>query len=89
MACLAGDFIGMFVPAREEAKLTFYATNYNVPKGPVNFYFANANNAMETFNLDDGPLHINSFPLVSVEFTDNTMGECFMMHYDMHSDGKS
>ena len=84
---MAGDFIGMFVPDREEAKLTFYTSN--VPEGPVNFYFANANNAMETFNLDARPFNINSIPLVSVEFTDNTMGEYFMMHYDMHSDGKS
>ena len=84
---MAGDFIGMFVPDREEAKLTFYTTN--VPEGPVNFYFANASDAMETFSLDAGPFNMNSIPLVSVEFTDNMMGECFMMHYDMHSHGKS
>ena len=73
---MAGDFIGMFVPDREKAKLSLYTTN--VPEGPVNFYFANANNAMETFNLDDGPLNMNSIPLVSVEFTNNTIGECFI-----------
>ena len=77
---MAGDFIGMFVPDREEAKLSLYTSN--VPEGPVNFYFANANNAMETFNLDDGPLNMNSIPLVSVEFI-NMIGECFISQIRM------
>ena len=63
---MAGDFIGMYVPDREKAKMSLYSSDG--PDGPLNYYFLNAKTAHQTFNFGHSPLMLRSIPIVSIEF---------------------
>ena len=67
----AGDFIGMYVPDREKAKISLYLTELS--DGPQNYYFLNAQSTQQTFNTSLDPFTSTSIPLL---FADFIQGNC-------------
>ena len=75
---MAGDFIGMYVPDKEMARLFIYSTERSA--GPTNYYFLNAQSTQKTFDTSLNPFTSTSIPLV---FADFIQGKCTLQSQEL------
>ena len=72
----AGDFIGMYVPDKEMARLFIYSTERS--DGPTNYYFLNAQSTQQTFDTSLNPFTSTNIPLVFADFIQGIQILCNM-----------